>query len=143
MKTMKAGTILVNLESKKIGLVKRESYYSFPKGHLEENETIIECAIRETEEETNRSCLIENKNDFKTLNYTTPREEDVICYYYVAIDQGETSKEIKDEDKEELVWVLYDEVEDTLSYDNLKELWCEAKHIIEMKFDKYEKENNK
>lgn len=38
MSIKKAGTILINLENKKIGLVYRENQkdYTFPKGHLEE-----------------------------------------------------------------------------------------------------------
>ena len=47
--TLKAGIILIN--KNKIALIYRDNYndYSFPKGHLEDNESLIECAIRETE----------------------------------------------------------------------------------------------
>ena len=31
-----------------------EGVYGFPKGHVEEGETLIECAVRETEEEIKR-----------------------------------------------------------------------------------------
>lgn len=48
----KAGCILINMKNKKIALVLRKGEYSFPKGHLEEMETIKECAKRETIEET-------------------------------------------------------------------------------------------
>ena len=35
-------------EQKEIALVDQNGEYSFPKGHLEGNEKIQECAIRET-----------------------------------------------------------------------------------------------
>ena len=48
MSIKKAGTILINLENKKIGVVyrKKQNDYTFPKGHLEKGETILECAVR-------------------------------------------------------------------------------------------------
>ena len=52
--TLKAGIILIN--KNKIALIYRNNYndYSFPKGHLEDGESLIECAIRETEEDIKR-----------------------------------------------------------------------------------------
>ena len=62
---LKAGTILV--KNDKIALVYRDYYddYSFPKGHVEKGESFIECAIRETNEETKREVLLFTKNFFK------------------------------------------------------------------------------
>jgi 8-oxo-dGTP diphosphatase len=56
MKILKAGCILLDLNNNKVGLVYRRKHndFSFPKGHLEKGETLEECAIRETEEETGR-----------------------------------------------------------------------------------------
>ena len=58
MKVEKAVCILINIKNKKIGLIYRNKHndYSFPKGHKEDGETLIECAIRETAEETKRDC---------------------------------------------------------------------------------------
>ena len=42
---------------------------------------------------------------------------------YLAIDDGVTDRIIDEKDKEELVWVNYDDVIDKLSYQNLKDFW--------------------
>jgi 8-oxo-dGTP pyrophosphatase MutT (NUDIX family) len=49
-----AGIIIVDnaCETKRLLCVRVYSYWGFPKGHVEKNETIVEAAIRETEEET-------------------------------------------------------------------------------------------
>lgn len=128
----KAGTILINLENKKIGLVYREKQndYTFPKGHLEEGETLLECAVRETEEETLRkNCLVDGKI-IGVDKYSSEEENDVEVYYYLSIDEGETSKDIELKDREELVWKNIDEVYSVLTYNNLKEMWKDIKNTV-------------
>ena len=120
----KAGCVLINRENKKIGLVYRKKCndYSFPKGHLEKDETLYECAIRETEEETGRKCKLVSEKEIGIIEYTN-FEGNIKTYMYLAIDEGVTDKVIDEKDKENLVWVNYDDVIDKLSYQNLKDFW--------------------
>lgn len=137
MITKKAGTILLNLENKQVGLVYRKTKddYSFPKGHLEENESLAECAIRETEEETSRSNHLLIANEIHVQKYVTPAGENVENYTYIAIDDGPTTKDIPIKDQEILEWINFEDVEEKLSYDTLKELWRFKKEAIKEIFE--------
>ena len=75
-KVIKAGCILVNTQNKTIALVYREKHkdYSFPKGHLEDNETLEECAIREMAEETKREGILLEKDPIYVEEYVTQEE---------------------------------------------------------------------
>lgn len=131
METKKAGCIVVNLETKQIALIYRDYYndYTFPKGHLEENETLEECAVRETAEETKRDCkIIENIAPYID-KYVTPRGENCVCYMYVAVDTGKSDNDSTD--THDLVWVDFENVEEKLSYDSLKKNWQAVKNDIE------------
>ena len=133
MKVKKAGTILINLPRKEIGIVYREKRndYTFPKGHLEDGETLKECAIRETEEEIGRKNHIVFEEKVHVENYITPSGEDVECYYYLAIDDGKTDKEFSDDLKEKIVWLDYKEVKSKLSYDSLRIVWDEMYPLVD------------
>lgn len=127
MITQKAGTILLNIKTKKVGLIFRKilNDYTFPKGHLEQGETLQECAIRETEEETLRANHLLINEEIYTEKYITPSGEKVENHLYIAIDDGPTSKNIAIEDREELIWVDPTEVLELLTYEDLKKIWEE------------------
>lgn len=127
MKTIKAGCILVNLETREIALVCRKGSYSFPKGHMESDETVQECAVRETIEETGYNCHLISQKEIAVINYVTPKGEDVENYFYVAVQDGIVDSEIDEKDIEETVWVAFDEVEAKLSHENLIQLWKKIK----------------
>lgn len=130
MITIKAGCILINMETKKIALVCRKGEFSFPKGHLEEGEKIEECAIRETVEETGHECHLIKEKEIAKINYSNPSGEDVENYFFVAMDDGVSEKNINENDKEETIWKDFSEIENTLSYENLVELWNNIKNEV-------------
>ncbi len=123
MLTRKAGTVLLNKQTNQIGLVYRKKYgdLSFPKGHLEEDETLKECAIRETIEETGRLCHLIEDAPLDIMHYVTSNGERVENYMYLAQDDGEALEESKD--PEILVWVDIDNVSRSLDYPNLIKFW--------------------
>lgn len=130
MITKKAGCFLIRRETKEVALIyrKKQDDYSFPKGHVEKGETLKEAAIRETAEETKRVAEIIDKYDPFLDKYTTPSGENCTCYMFFAIDNGESDNQ--SEDTHDLIWTPFDKVEDTLSYNNLKNTWNSVKNII-------------
>ena len=132
MITKKGGCILINKKDKTIAIIYRPQYndYSFPKGHLEGDETIREGAIRETIEETARDIELIYEEPISVEKYTTPRGEDVECYFYLAEDKGEYQGEIAEKDREICKWIKFEEVEGILSYDNPVKMWNEIKDKV-------------
>lgn len=132
MITKKAGAILLNLERKQVALVYREqdNSYSFPKGHLEKGETLAECAIRETEEETLRANHLLFNKEIAVISYTSAIGENVENHMFISIDDGPTSKDIPLCDREIFEWVDYENVGNKLTFQNLINFWNNIKELI-------------
>ena len=123
MATQKAGCYLIDTKLKMVALIFREKQndFTFPKGHLEQNETLEECAIRETAEETKRVAKIVKNVSPIVETYTTPKGENCECHMFVAIDEGPSNN--SSTDTHSIVWTSIDEVLNKLSYDSLKQSW--------------------
>ena len=126
---LKAGTILINKDN--ICLIYRTNHddYSFPKGHLEEGETLAECAVRETEEETKRKVKLLLKEPIYIEHYTTPGGIECECHYYLGRDDGKSDN--SSTDTHDVIWTNINDVENTLTYESLRNLWNSVKNTVE------------
>ena len=71
------------------------------------------------------------------LYYETPKGESIELHFYLAIDDGQTDKYIKEEDREKSIWVSFDEVESKLTYDDLLEYWLKIKDTVKKVMNNY------
>ena len=97
-------------------------------GHKEENESALECAIRETAEETKRVARVIDKYPPYIEKYTTPSGEMCECYWYLAEDMGVSDNDSTD--THEVMWVDIENIENSLSYPSLKKLWIKMKEYV-------------
>lgn len=128
--TKKGGCILIDPEKECVALVyrKKPNDYSFPKGHIEEGESLIDCAIRETNEETKREVALVSSSPIHIESYRTPKGEFVEVYYYLGIDNGKSSN--RSWDTHPVVWVPFEEVYDKLTYPTSKNTWNAIKDEV-------------
>lgn len=130
MVTKKAGCFLIRKESREVAVIyrKKQNDYSFPKGHIEEGETLKQTAVREVAEETKRIAFIIDEYEPFVEKYTTPSGEECVCYMFFAIDKGKSNNQ--SEDTHDVIWTSVDKVLEVLSYDSLKNTWKAVEKII-------------
>lgn len=118
----KAGCIILSeKDPKKIVLVyrKEQDDYSFPKGHVEKNESYKKCAIRESKEETGLD--VEILEEFGTMIYKNNIQEDVYNKYFIARSLDDAK--LKPEQNMKVLFIDINDVKDKLTYENLKEFF--------------------
>ena len=102
----------------------KQGHFSFTKGHVENNETEVETALREIKEETNLDVKLDT--GFREINTYSPRLgsiKDVI--YFIATP---TSFDLKVQEHEiiEALWLSYEESLKTITNDSDKEILKKA-----------------
>lgn len=97
-----------------------EGHWGFPKGHVENDETEVQTAIREIKEETNLD--VEINENYRYVEHYSPKEgveKDVI--YFIAKKIGGEIK-LQEEEVKNICWLSYEDALERLTYDNSKEL---------------------
>ncbi|MFA6252120.1 MAG: NUDIX domain-containing protein [Candidatus Paceibacterota bacterium] len=124
----KAGGIIVNNNKSKIAIIYRANSndWSFPKGHIENGENPLNACIREIKEETGLS--VELLKKLPDMNYENGSGDRVNLTMYLV--QSKEISFIPEHPKDIIKWVDIDEVENILSYKNLKEYYHEISPII-------------
>lgn len=129
MKVIKAGCVLLSYDNERIGLIYRPGRrdYSFPKGHIEEGESLKLCALRETEEETKIVPEIILNEEIGVIRYDNDYEKNIELHLFLAKENGISSWNVEDEEIAEFIWVDKHEVYDMLSYPYLRDFWAKIK----------------
>lgn len=92
----------------------KRGHYSLPKGHVEENETEVETALREIKEETNLDVIIDN--NFKetiTYNIDQNRIKDVVFFIANPTNDNVIKQDIE---VNEIKWLTFNQAYKTLTY---------------------------
>ncbi|MGA8842154.1 MAG: NUDIX domain-containing protein [Nitrososphaeraceae archaeon] len=107
-------------------------HWDFPKGNIEVNETQIQAAVRELEEETgiNRFRLVPGFKETLVYNYKKKSAQVAkTVTFYLGITT--ISKVVISSEHIGYVWLTYQESVKILTYDNAKKLLTQANMIFE------------
>lgn len=117
------GTITIH-DGKVLLIKQNRGHIGFPKGHVEENESEIETAIRETKEETNIDVeVLEDYKYFINYNVNNKINKDVIFYLAKPVSFDARKQDIE---VAEVMWVDIDKVNELLTFDDTKEIFIQV-----------------
>lgn len=96
-------------------------FWGFPKGHIEENESLLEAAQREIKEETTLELPIQT--DFSVYTeYDLPNGNRKQMTLYTAELTKDQALHLQAEEIKNAGWFNYQNARERLTYDNLKDL---------------------
>jgi len=105
---------------------RRNNFWGFPKGHIEHDETEVETAKREVQEEVGLNVEVDESKRYE-IKYIVEDRIEKTAVFYVA---RATSEEITKQEVEiaDVKWCEFYEALDLLTYENTKDV---LKQVIE------------
>jgi len=126
-----AGAIVYTIIDEQIYYLLIQDFHSnwgFPKGHLENNETLIQAAIREIKEEVGIDIELDT-NFVDECNYKMNNGNDKRSVYFLGKYFNQTiNKQV--EEVQETKLLKYDEAIKQLTFDNMKEVLKKANDYL-------------
>ena len=127
------GALVYRLEGEKLMLLllrhRHGGHWSFPKGHVEGNETEVQTALREVREETGLVVNLQDGFRHTVEYYPKPGVKKLVVYFLgeaapnaVAVRQEEEISELK--------WVEWNDAFRAVSFKNDRELLTYAKEQL-------------
>ena len=109
-----------------------EGHWDFPKGHIEDNETELETASRELQEETGIGdfTLIDN---FKyTISYNFRKKNQLVSKEVVFFLAESSTRQVQlSSEHQNYAWLDFNSAYDRLTYSSAKEVIVKAKTFLE------------
>ena len=130
-RVLKAGGIVTrhNNAAHEVLLIRsRSQSWSFPKGHLEPNETIEQAAQREVLEETGYRTEIIKKLPILEYKNSDTGDDILVYLFQLKVTGGDMKKEFA---HDELDWFSLNNIEDIFDRQNLKEYVVIIKNLLE------------
>lgn len=128
----KAGAIVLSQKNPShVALIYRSKQrdWSFPKGHVEEDESAVEATCREVTEETGLPVRLVGK-ELTPMEYDHPNGHRIVVRMFLL--QSENDHTLKPEfEGDKILWIPYKEVTKKLSYDNTKQYYASVLAQIE------------
>ena len=119
-KEKSCGAVVFNNMNQVLLIKHSEGHWSFPKGHVEENEQEVETALREIKEETNLDVIIDEKvRAIVTYNLKEDTSKEVVYFKAKALNNN---IKLQTEEVLEYKWLSYDEAINLVTFDNDKEI---------------------
>lgn len=144
-KEISAGAIIYKrVNNQLLFLVEHMSlgHFTFAKGHLENNESLEEAALREIKEETSLDVILDTNFKYK-IQYAPDKNnlkniKDV--YYFVAKvkDNNQIAKDCHDNEVQKISFLNFDDTIKILTYQNDKDALISAYQYIMEKENLYD-----
>ena len=129
------GCIII-YENKVLLVEHNEGHWDFPKGHMEENETEVQTAIREVKEETNLDVVVEENKKYIIEYY--PKEDTFKQVIFFLATCKNVDIKRKEEEIKNIEWFKLEEAIERITYSNSKNILKKVKEENKSLFSKNE-----
>lgn len=131
-KEKSCGAVVTRIENNEIQILmihQVQGHWCFPKGHVENNETEEQTAIREIKEETGLDVVLDT-NFRNTLTYSPKENVKKEVVYFIAHPIG-GNEEVQQSELLEEMWLNIPEASAIVTFENDAEVLTKAIHYLQ------------